>query len=34
VNRKILETKNTTEFGTEREENEWATAIVAAIFIL
>jgi arginine decarboxylase len=31
---KIIETKNITEYATVREENEYATVIAAAIFIL
>ncbi|MFX0083380.1 MAG: pyruvoyl-dependent arginine decarboxylase [Candidatus Hodarchaeota archaeon] len=31
---KIVETKSITEFATVREENEWASVIAAAIFIL
>lgn len=31
---KIVETKNITESATVREENEWATVIVAAVFII
>jgi len=34
MNGKIIETKNITEFATVKEENEWATVIVAAVFIL
>jgi arginine decarboxylase len=31
---KIVETKNVTESATVKEENEWATVLVAAVFIL
>jgi len=31
---KIVETKNITESASVREENEWATVLVAAVFIL
>ena len=31
---KIVETKNITESATVREENEWTTVIVAAVFII
>jgi len=34
MNGKIVETKNITESATVREENEWATVLVAAVFIV
>ncbi|MFX1258499.1 MAG: pyruvoyl-dependent arginine decarboxylase [Promethearchaeota archaeon] len=34
MNGKIVETKNISESATVRQENEWATVLVAAIFIL
>jgi len=34
VNGKIIETKNVTSSATVKEENEWATVIAAAVFIL
>ena len=34
MNGKIVETKNITESATVKEENEWATVLVAAFFIL
>ena len=34
MNGKIIETKNVTESATVKEENEWATVLVAAVFIL
>lgn len=34
MNGKIIETKNVTSSATVREENEWATVVSAAVFIL
>jgi len=34
MNGKIIETKNITSSATVREENEWATVLAAAVFIL
>jgi arginine decarboxylase len=31
---KIVETKNITAYATVKEENEWASVIAAAVFIL
>ncbi len=34
MNGKIIETKNITSYATVKEENEWATVLAAAVFIL
>jgi pyruvoyl-dependent arginine decarboxylase (PvlArgDC) len=34
MNGKIIETKNVTASATVKEENEWATVVAAAVFIL
>ncbi|MBY8982371.1 MAG: pyruvoyl-dependent arginine decarboxylase, partial [Candidatus Lokiarchaeota archaeon] len=34
MNGKIIETKNITSYATVKEENEWATVIALAVFIL